>query len=151
MKVAQSCPTLRPHGLYSPWNSSGQNNGVGSFFSSPGDLPNPGIKPRSPASQVDSLRPQFLSIKWAGYTKHCLKILPGLEMTRPLPVYMYAHVHRRAHTHVMVGWCNSPRRSEYCPCCGSPLSWVWLWEEQTSSKTTAVNMAPKELYLIPVS
>ena len=24
------CPTLRPHGLYSPWNSPGQNTGVGS-------------------------------------------------------------------------------------------------------------------------
>ena len=28
--VAQSCPTLGPHGLYSPWNYSGQNIGVGS-------------------------------------------------------------------------------------------------------------------------
>ena len=28
--VQQSCPTLRdPHGLYSPWNSLGQNTGVG--------------------------------------------------------------------------------------------------------------------------
>ena len=30
MKVAQSCLTLRPHGLYSPWNSPGQNTAVGS-------------------------------------------------------------------------------------------------------------------------
>ena len=30
VKVAQSCPTLLPHGLYSPWNSPGQNTGVGS-------------------------------------------------------------------------------------------------------------------------
>ena len=37
--------SLWPHGLYSPWNSLGQNTGVGS--TSPGDLPNPGIKPRS--------------------------------------------------------------------------------------------------------
>ena len=30
MKVAQSCLTLcDPHGLYSPWNSPGQNTGVG--------------------------------------------------------------------------------------------------------------------------
>ena len=30
VKVAQSCPTLlRPHGLYSPWNSAGQNTRVG--------------------------------------------------------------------------------------------------------------------------
>ena len=55
MKVTQSCPTLRPHGLYSLWNSPGRNTGVGSLFPSPGDLLNPGIKPRSPALQVDSL------------------------------------------------------------------------------------------------
>ena len=36
----------------SPWESPGQNTGV---FPSPGDLPNPGIEPRSPALQVDSL------------------------------------------------------------------------------------------------
>ena len=28
VKVAQSCPTLQPHGLYSSWNSLGQNTGV---------------------------------------------------------------------------------------------------------------------------
>ena len=38
--------SLLPHGLYSPWNSPGQNTGVGS------DLPNPEIKPRSPALQT---------------------------------------------------------------------------------------------------
>ena len=41
--------SLRPHGLYSPWNSPGQNTGMGSH------LPNPGIEPRSPALQADSL------------------------------------------------------------------------------------------------
>ena len=35
--------SLRHHGLYSPWNSPGQNTGVGSLFPSPEDLPNPGI------------------------------------------------------------------------------------------------------------
>ena len=86
--------SLRPHGLYSLWNSPGQNTGVGSLsllqgifptqgsnpdlphcgkilyqlshkgsprilqwvaIPSPVDLPNPGIKPGSPALQVDSL------------------------------------------------------------------------------------------------
>ena len=47
VKIAQSCPTLRPHGLYSPWSSPGQNTGVGSLsllrgiFSSQGS--NPGL------------------------------------------------------------------------------------------------------------
>ena len=34
----------------------GKNTGVGSPFPSPGDLPNPGIKPMSSALQVDSYR-----------------------------------------------------------------------------------------------
>ena len=80
MKVAQSCQT---HGLYSPWNSPSQDTGVDSFSflqgtfpnqgSNPGiphcrqihyklshqgsprilDPPDPGIKPGSPALQVD--------------------------------------------------------------------------------------------------
>ena len=45
VKVAQSCLTLQPHGLYSPWNSPGQNTGVGShsllqgIFSTQGSNP----------------------------------------------------------------------------------------------------------------
>ena len=58
-KVSESCSivsdSLRPHGLYSPWNSLGQYTGVGSHSLFPGDLPNPGVKPRSPALQEDSL------------------------------------------------------------------------------------------------
>ena len=47
--------SLLPHGLYSPWSSPGQNTGVVSLFPSPGDLSNPGIEPRSPTLQADSL------------------------------------------------------------------------------------------------
>ena len=47
--------SLEPHELYSPWNSRGQNTGVGSLSLLQGDLPNSGIKPRSPAFQMDSL------------------------------------------------------------------------------------------------
>ena len=119
--------SLLPHGLYSPWNSPGQNTGVDSVqfscsvmsdylwphglqhtrpsctsptagvysnscplswwcnptisssvipfsshlaFPSPGDLPNPGIKPRSPALRADSLlshkgRPRIM--EWVDY------------------------------------------------------------------------------------
>ena len=31
VKVTLSCPTLQPHGLFNPWNSPGQNTGVGSL------------------------------------------------------------------------------------------------------------------------
>ena len=48
--------SLLIRGLYSPWNSPGQNTGVGRQpFPSPGDLLNPGMEPRSPTLQADSL------------------------------------------------------------------------------------------------
>ena len=52
--------SLWPHELYParllcPWNSQDKNIGVCSHSLSPGDLPDPGIKPRSPAWQADSL------------------------------------------------------------------------------------------------
>ena len=57
--------SLQPHGLYSPWNSPGQNTGVGSEWDLQGIL-NPGIEPRSPALQVDSLpaEPQEKTYVW---------------------------------------------------------------------------------------
>ena len=41
VKVAQSCP----HGLYSPWNSPGQNTGVGSLSLLQGIFPTQGLNP----------------------------------------------------------------------------------------------------------
>ena len=48
VKVAQSCPTLRPHGLYSPWNSPSQNTGVGSLSLVRGIFPSQGFNPGLP-------------------------------------------------------------------------------------------------------
>ena len=53
--------SLRPHGLQPvrhlcPWNSPGKNAGVGSHSILQENLPDPRIKPRSPAWQTDSLR-----------------------------------------------------------------------------------------------
>ena len=42
VKVTQSCPPLRPHGLHSPWNSPGQNTGVGSLSLLQGIFPTQG-------------------------------------------------------------------------------------------------------------
>ena len=63
MKVAQSCLTL-----CDPWTVacqislsmefSRQEYWSGLLFPSPGDLPNPGIEPRSPALQAVSLPPE---------------------------------------------------------------------------------------------
>ena len=51
--------SLWPHGLQPArllclWNYPGKNTGVGSHSLLQGDLPNPGIEPRSPALQVNS-------------------------------------------------------------------------------------------------
>ena len=47
--------SLRPHRLYGPWNSPGQNTGVGGLSLLQGNLPNPGIEPRSSTLRADSL------------------------------------------------------------------------------------------------
>ena len=58
--VSQLCPTLcdtedcSPR-LLCPWEFSGQEYWSGLPCLPPGDLLNPGIEPRSPALQVDSL------------------------------------------------------------------------------------------------
>ena len=48
VKDIQSCPTLchpMPQGLYSPWNSPGQNTGVRCLSLLQGNFPNPGSDP----------------------------------------------------------------------------------------------------------
>ena len=58
--VAQLCPTLWDPMDYGPPDSSvlgdspGKNPGVSGHALLPGDLPNPGIEPRSPPLQADS-------------------------------------------------------------------------------------------------
>ena len=54
LNVAQSCPTLQPHGLFSPWNSPGQVLECVDFPFSRGSS-QPRIEPRSPKLQADSL------------------------------------------------------------------------------------------------
>ena len=40
--------SLQPHGLYSPWNSPGQNTGVGSLSLLQGNFPTQGLNPGLP-------------------------------------------------------------------------------------------------------
>ena len=55
LKVTQSCPTLFNPWTIQPMEFSRPEYWSGQPLPSPGDLPNPGIKPRSPAFQEDSL------------------------------------------------------------------------------------------------
>ena len=55
--------SLRPHGLYSPCNSPGQNTGVGSLSLLQGIFPT-----QSPALQADSLPAEPQGSKWVAYS-----------------------------------------------------------------------------------
>ena len=78
VKVAQSCPTLCDPMDTSPWNSSGQKVAI----PPPGDLPNPGMEPRSPTLQMDSLlteptgKPEA-SLEKGQIEEHGARALPG--------------------------------------------------------------------------
>ena len=86
VKVAQSCPTLCDPTDYTvpgilqarilEWKKK-KNTGVGSLFPSP-DLPNPGIEPRSPALQVDSLPAEL-----PGKPRLCIIPLKGIKRDFP--------------------------------------------------------------------
>ena len=110
-KVAQSCPTLCDPMDCSPPGSSvhgilQQEYWSGLPFPSPGDLPNPGIKPRSPALQADTLpseppgnttiqKHQFFSSAFfivqlshplASLVAQMVKYLPAMWETRVQPL-----------------------------------------------------------------
>ena len=55
MKVTRLCPTLATPWIIQSMGFSRPEYWSGYPFPSPGDLPNPGFEPRSPALQVDSL------------------------------------------------------------------------------------------------
>ena len=64
--IAQQCPTLQLHGLQPgmllcPWGLYRQEYQSGLPCPLPGDLPDPGIEPGSPALQADSLPPEPLT------------------------------------------------------------------------------------------
>ena len=93
MKAAQSCQTLQPHGLHSPWNFPGQNTGVGSLSLLQGIIPNPGIEPRSPSLQVDSLPAELPGKSWLWAEKMQIES-PNLEGGANYSVHNFARVGR---------------------------------------------------------
>ena len=79
--VAQSCPTLYDPrdcslpGSSVPGDSPGKNTRVGCYALLQGNLHNPGIKPRSPPLQADSLLSEPLILLISHVSKVMLKIL----------------------------------------------------------------------------
>ena len=87
MKVAQLCPTLRPQGLCSQWNSPGQNTGVGSLSLLQWIFPTQGSNPGLPHCrqilyQLDhKARPRIL--EWVDYPFSRGSSNPGIEPGSP--------------------------------------------------------------------
>ena len=76
--------SLRPHGpagLLCPWGFSRQEYWNGLSCPPPGNLPNPGIKPRSPALEVDSLLSESPG-KPANTEMGSLSLLQGIFLTQ---------------------------------------------------------------------
>ena len=77
---------------------SGEEYRTGLLFGSPGDLPNPGIKPVSPALQADSSasesqgKPCFLYV--------CINTCIQLYTCVPINMYVYMYIYRERDTHV---------------------------------------------------
>ena len=96
--VTQLCPALySPHGLQHtrllcPWGFSRQEYQSGLPCPPLGDLPNPGIKPRSPALQADSL-PAEPPGKHKNPGVGSLSLLQGLSLL-PSPIFLTQELHR---------------------------------------------------------
>ena len=72
---------LQPHGLYSPWNSPGQNTGVRSFSLLQGTFLTQGSNPGLPALQAASLPAEPLG-KSKNTGVGSLSLLQGIFPTR---------------------------------------------------------------------
>ena len=109
---------LQPTRLLCPWGFSRQEYWGGLPCPPPGDLPNPGIKPRSPALQVDSLpieRPgkPFMHVNFidedayyypyfTDQPHYALSYLCSLASAIPLPA-----LRRKCHSSARPIGCNS--------------------------------------------
>ena len=74
--------SLRPHGAYEAPPSMGfsrQEYWSGLPFPSPGDLPNPGIEPGSPALQADALPSELPRKKLSYISNHSFASVISLE------------------------------------------------------------------------
>ena len=77
--------SLRPHGLYSPWNSPGQNTGVGSLFLLQAIFPTQGLNPDLPHCRQILYQ---LSYEATGYPSALLHPQPPpLSCLFPIGIY----------------------------------------------------------------
>ena len=81
-------PWTVPARLLHPWDFSRQEHWSGLPFPSPGDIPNPGIEPRSPALQADSLLSELQGKLLGIFPTRGLN--PGLSYYRQI-LYQLSH------------------------------------------------------------
>ena len=96
-EVAQSCPTLCDpwtvaHQVPPSMGFSRQEYWSGLPFPSPGDLPNPGIEPRSPTLQADALTSAPPG-KPPRYTVEVTNRFKGLDLIDRGPEELWTEVH----------------------------------------------------------
>ena len=86
--------SLRPHGLYSPWNSPGQNTGVGSLSLLQGIFPIQGSNPSlSHCRQIlHQLSHKGSPCNIIAYFKSC-KLIYGRRKWQPTPVFLPGESH----------------------------------------------------------
>ena len=95
--------SLRPHGLYSPWNSSGQNTGVGSLSHLQKILPTQRSSPGLPHCWwiLYQLNHRGRPFQFSSVAQWCPTLCdpmncstPGLPVHHQLPEFTQTHVHR---------------------------------------------------------
>ena len=89
--AAQLCWTLchpiglQPTRLPNPWDSPGKNTGTGCHSLLQGNLPDPGIKPRSPSLQVGSLLSEPPGKSWESLSLYSKFLYFLVQVTWHLP------------------------------------------------------------------
>ena len=86
---------LQPARLLCPWDSPGKNTGVGCHFLLQEDLPDPGIKPESPAQAIVSIMGT-----WSDYM--ITRNLFGSHIPHRCPAVFTQHLRRMPVGHVFI-------------------------------------------------
>ena len=115
--------SLQPHGLSMEF--SRQEYWSGLLFPSPGYLPHPGIKPRSPTLQRESL-----SLSYQGSPPPPDKASFPLNLSHPFPTPRFSHMRMSLNNRSFLSTKNvllNSNTSGACACVLSHLSHVWLF------------------------
>ena len=105
MKVSQLCPTLQPHGLYSPWNSPGKNTGVGSLSLLQGIFQAQGLNPgllhcRWVLYQMSTREALKMVVQFSSVTQSCSTLCDPMNRSTPgLPVHYQLLDFTQIHVH----------------------------------------------------